>query len=183
MEYYLRMSYDLTEDERVQLNDLLDKCEPGHLPPEIFEKVGRICVYSAVELIPLRRSEGGIEVLLLRRPADDITWPNMLHTPGTILRPDDTSLESALRRLITSELPSILLSPPEFIGVHMVQTRRGTGLTIEFIAEVTGAADMGEFFNIDSLPAEIVAHQIPMIRRAANYHTGRAQAAPALTTI
>lgn len=156
----------MTELEIRTLVELLSKCEAGNLPPEVFEAVARVAVYSAIEFIPLRLKNGNIEVLLLERDNDDIMWPQMLHTPGTVLRPTDVSIENAFDRLFSDELIGLSTKHPEFIGLHMGRNRRGTCLLLEHIVEVTSEPKVGSFYDVNNLPDKFIAEQLDSLRRA-----------------
>lgn len=165
----------LERAEADQLVALLGKCTPGNLPPDVFEAVGRVSVYPAVELIPVRMTERGVEVLLLQRPADDITWPSMMHTPGTILRPTDETIEGAMARLVSEELQgTTILEAPRFLRYRMYNHTRGKGLGLEHIV-VVGESTDGEFYSVHDLPEALIAEQIPTI----NYIAGVYEASTA----
>jgi hypothetical protein len=164
----------LERAEADQLVALLGKCTPGNLPPDVFEAVGRVSVYPAVELVPVRMTENGIEVLLMQRPADDITWPSMLHTPGTILRPTDETVESAMARLVDEELQgTTILEPPRFLRYRMYNHTRGRGLGLEHIV-VVGESTDGEFYSVHDLPEALIAEQIPTINYVAEVYSAPA---------
>jgi hypothetical protein len=166
----------LERAEAEQLVALLGKCTPGNLPPDVFEAVGRVSVYPAVELIPVRMTEKGVEVLLFRRPADDITWPSMMHTPGTILRPTDETIEAAMSRLMSEELRgTTIIEPPRFLRYRMYDHARGRGLGLEHII-VVGESTDGEFYSVHDLPATLIAEQVPTINYVAGVYTASAAA-------
>lgn len=160
----------MKSSEAEQLVRLLGKCTPGNLPRDVFEAVGRVVVYPAVEIIPVRVKAGVVEVLLLRRPANDITWPSMMHTPGTILRPTDESISTAVARVITEELPNTtVIKEPQFMRTRMYNHKRGRGLGMEYIIEV-GDSNDGEFYPISNLPDDIISEQVPTIKYIAGVY-------------
>ena len=160
----------LERAEADQLVALLGKYMPGNLPPDVFEAVGRVSVYPAVELVPVRMTENGIEVLLMQRPADDITWPSMMHTPGTILRPTDETIEGAMERLMNDELRgTAIVEPPRFLRHRMYNHTRGRGLGLEHIV-VVGESTDGEFYPVHSLPEALITEQIPTINHVAEVY-------------
>lgn len=146
--------------------ELLQKCKPGNLAPEIFEAIARVAVYPAVEFIPLRKNGNKIEVLLLERPENDLIWPSMLHTPGTILRPTDATIENAFSRLYEEELRGVSLSQPVFIGAHLSRNRRGTCLLLEHIVETQSEPTEGVFYDVENLPDKFIEAQKPSLERA-----------------
>jgi len=156
----------LSDKEISLLVELLNKCEPGNLSPEVFEAVARIAVYPAVEFIPLRKKEGRIEVLLLERSADDLIWPSMLHTPGTILRPTDNTMEAAFSRLFSDELSGLSTKTPVFIGAHLSRNSRGACILLEHIVEVISEPLDGAFYDVENLPSQFISEQVASLRRA-----------------
>ena len=148
------------------MKGLLDRCEPGNLPPTIFEAVARLAVYSAVEFIPLRKVDNRIEVLLFERPANDIVWPSMLHTPGTVLRPTDDSYEDAFARLYTDEIGTLEGTPPQFIGAQLSRNKRGACLLLEYVLNVESEPVHGRFYDVSNLPNGFIEEQRASLERA-----------------
>lgn len=156
--------------EITQAARTLARLEPGFLPFEIFLQVARLTTLSIVELVPLRFHEGAVEVLLLPRPADDPFWPGMVHNPGTIVRPTDQedTYASAFARIFADELPGLLpIGEPTEFESYLRQSKRGMENTRVFWVEVTGTSDSGTFYNISSLPSDLIAGQRSYILRAA----------------
>src|ERR1035437_7368922 len=122
---------NLNEDEQTQLIRLLSKCIPGKLSIGVFSAIARLTVSPAVEVIPLRQTEHGVEVLLIERSSRDPVWPLMLHTPGTILRPTDTTLDDGFKRIFNGELV-IDIEDTNFIGISFGNGMRGVGVGIEY---------------------------------------------------
>jgi hypothetical protein len=148
------------------LVSLLNECEPGALPPDVFEAVARVAVYPAVEFIPLRKVEDRIEVLLFERPVDDHVWPSKLHTPGTILRPTDITYQDAFNRLYEDELMMVETLKPIFLGAELSHNHRGRCMLLEHLVIVTGTPRLGRFYDIDHLPSEFIQEQYPSLLRA-----------------
>jgi len=157
----------LTEDEASNLVGLLKKCEPGKLPSNVFEAVAKVAVYPAIEFVLLRHTVEGIETLLFQRSPDDPVWPSLFHTPGTVLRPTDKSLEDAISRLSSDELGGVALSEKHFTGVHFNKYLRGNSIGIEYWLEVSGIPPKGRFYNINDLPQDFIAEQKDLLARAA----------------
>ncbi|MDB5166507.1 MAG: hypothetical protein JWM37_579 [Candidatus Saccharibacteria bacterium] len=150
---------------------VLNKLEPGYLPPEIFFAVARLCVLTTVEMVPLRMRNGRVEVLLTRRPADDPNWPDMLHVPGTILRPSDeeNNYHSAFDRIFQDELPGItVISRPQFLETRFHQVQRGRESALIHYVEVAGTTPEAEYYPVALLPPEIIDHQVSFIKSAAD---------------
>lgn len=150
----------------------LQKFEPGNLPPLLFEAVARIAVYPAVEFIPLRERNGRVEVLLFRRPDDDIQWPAMWHTPGTILRPTDQTYRDAFRRLLDEELLGTQVDEPVFIGAELSRNLRGRCVLLEHLLVVRGEPCAGEFFAVEDLPSGFIEDQRASLERAVLFFRG-----------
>ena len=161
----------MTDDEIQQTADLLKRFEPGFLPYPVFEQVARIVALPIVELIPLRRSGQGIEVLLIARPDDDALWPGLLHTPGTVVRATDFGLDRELwppfSRIIHDELQSTELSAPEYVGSTLNRSKRGVEQSQLYWVEVLGAPKVGKFYQIDNLPESLINSQVNFIHEAA----------------
>lgn len=140
------------------------------MPPEVFEAIGRVSVYPAIEFVILRNKGTATEVLLTRRSPDDITWPNMYHVPGTVLRPTDNSFEDAMSRLYVDELAGFELSSPQFVGAHFNHYARGTGVGFEYYASVMNEPTNGTFFNVTDLPDDLIVEQRAILQRALNVY-------------
>lgn len=144
----------------------LQEFEPGNLPPRLFEAVARIAVYPAVEFIPLRERDGRIEVLLFERPEDDLIWPSMLHTPGTILRPTDQTYQDAFNRLYREELMDLETDAPIFLGAELSHNHRGRCVLLEHLVVVAGEPTEGRFYDTKQLPDLFIEEQRPSLERA-----------------
>ncbi len=78
-------------EEIKQASDILARLDPGRLPLDIFIEVARLTVTPIIEVVPLRKNKDGkTEVLLTERDASDSIWAGMLHTPGTVIRANDS---------------------------------------------------------------------------------------------
>jgi hypothetical protein len=161
-------------DEQIsQTVDLLKKLEPGFLPYPIFEQFARLVVMPVVEIIPLRLQENGeVEVLLIDRGSEDPLWPNMLHTPGTIIRTDDMKVEEAhdwkaFQRLFHDELKDTEVGAPHYVGSIFHQSKRGAEQAQLYWVEVTGEPQVGGFYPVTKLPEKLIHSQTAFIRHAA----------------
>lgn len=174
-----RNKTSITKDEAEKLVRLIDKCQPGNLPSNVFESVAKVAVYPALEFVLLRYSRSEIETLLFRRAASDPVWPSLFHVPGTVLRPTDEDIQSAISRLIHEELsiPGLRFSKPVFTGVHINKYIRGTGLGIEYWVEVMDVDDVdGTFFNVNNLPMDFIQEQRGILDRAVSSYKAAKQA-------
>lgn len=148
----------------------LDQLQPGFLPSDIFYAISRLTVLTAAEMVPLRRrADGGFDVLLTRRPADDPYFANLMHCPGQIYRPGD-SLVSRPRQVIDAELPRTqILSDPVAIPDSYVYDY-GRGPVIERVHYVlVGDSGDGEFYDVDHLPYDLLQGHDHLIKMVLDY--------------
>ena len=157
---------DISTENNNFLVELLNKCEPGNLSHDVFEAVARVAVYPAVEFIPLRKKDGHIEVLLFERPDNDLIWPSMMHTPGTILRPTDATIDNAFNRLYKDELMNLPTDPPVFIGAYLSINSRGRCLLLEYLLKVQAEPKCGVFYKVSELPKTFIPEQQASLDRA-----------------
>jgi len=112
---------------------------------------------------------------MCRRPSDHPTWPSQIHTPGTVIRATDDSIDSVIQRLIEDELHGVETGPFVFVESLLHQSLRGAEFAQVYWVEVLGEPKIGKYYDVDSLPANIVTSQLPFINEAiehykANYH-------------
>lgn len=162
----------MTDDEIRQATELLKGLEPGFLPYPIFEQVARLVALPILELVPYRFKSGRIEILLLERSGNDRFWPNMLHTPGTVIRATDLneqthSLQAAFDRLVHDELGDVRLGPPMFIASLLHESKRGTEQAQVYCAELLEEPKVGRLFSVQDLPENLIAQQHDFIRQVA----------------
>ena len=150
----------------------LKKLPQGYIPEPIFNEVARIAALTAIEFVPLRKANDSIEVLLFRRASDDPFWPNMLHTPGTILRSEDISFEDAYSRLFNDELHSQPL-PVEFFGNEVILNNRGRTIIFKHLVDVTDVSTSGEFYSTQYLPDDLLPEHKEMINEAVGIFKGK----------
>lgn len=156
----------LSEQEIDRLVGLLSRLEPGFLPLSVFHAVARLVALPIVEVVPLRvKSAGGVEILLLRRPADDPVWPNQLHVPGTVVRASDEPgfFDDALARVLAQELDGTSTSSPVFVKSMLHMQARGMEAAQIFWVLVEGEPTEGTFYDADDLPEALVATQLDFI--------------------
>jgi len=150
----------------------LKKLPQGYIPEPIFNEVARIAALTAIEFVPLRKNNDSVEVLLFRRASDDPFWPNMLHTPGTILRAGDISFEDAYSRLFNDELHSQPL-PVKFFGNEVILNNRGRTIIFKHFVDVTDVSTSGEFYNTQYLPDDLLPEHKEMINEAVGLFKGK----------
>lgn len=161
----------MNEEDIKQLTQLLSKLDPGFLPYSIFEQIARIITLPAIEFVPLRLSNGQVEVLLIPRPDNDAHWPGMLHTPGTVIRATDINDQEdnskTFDRLIHDELKDTDISAPHYVETVLNSSKRGTTQAQIYWVEVLGEPAVGDFYDLDNLPDAFIKLQEKFIREAA----------------
>ncbi len=163
----LKKESQLTLEEIETTTTLLKKLEPGLLPEPIFIALSRLVVMVAVEFLVLRKTDAGVEILLTQRPDDDPIWPSKWHSPGTIIRPTDSSLQSCFDRLYKDELGGMDPLSPRPVGISYGTGDRGTGLTMEYVLDASDIdVPTGRFFSLHTLPENCIQEQLPMWKRA-----------------
>jgi ADP-ribose pyrophosphatase YjhB (NUDIX family) len=158
----------LSREEELQLISLLKRTKMP-VSYDLF-----LAIMSSFPSIPVElavfNKEG--EILLFNRIDDEFDG---YHSPGTVLRNDDT-VEVALKRLIEGELKGLRLTEPISLGWH--ENIKGSGYfqnptrheislihVCEAIRKYNGE---GEFFSLDKLPKNMVPHHrklVPEIAR------------------
>lgn len=158
----------LSQSEQKQLVNLLRKLDPGYYPIEIFWEFCRLNKLTSIEILPFVMRDGKpYKILLTNRGEKDRFWKNMYHYTGCVVRANDT-LEDSIKRVLNDELSSVkLVSSPKFLFVNFSDNNpRGKSLGLIYYMEVEEYSKVGEFFDIDSLPENIVTEQINVIKKA-----------------
>lgn len=160
----------MTDDEIRQAIELLKKLQPGFLPYPIFEQAARLLALPILELVPYRFVDERIEILLLERPSDDRFWPNLLHTPGTVIRATDLDernhgLQMAFERLVRDELAGLQLGPPTFVASLLHESKRGVEQAQVYCAELLEEPKVGKLFAVQELPTNLIAGQHDFIEK------------------
>jgi hypothetical protein len=170
------MDHEISSERMVV--DWLKRLIPGKLPYEIFLQIARLSVSAIVELVPLMGTSSGVQVLLTRRPDDDRYWPGMLHTPGTVIRPDDVSYEYALQRILTDELFGVeIIGAPVFCKNILHRVARGTESAAIYYVELTSRPSLGSMHDVDHLPDNVIDTQLEMIKWTAEWFSSRGNSA------
>jgi hypothetical protein len=160
----------MTEAEQKQLLSLLEKLEPGFYPIEIFWQFARLSTMPTIEFVPFRYIGESLEVLLLPRADDDKFWPGMMHIPGCVIRPNDTR-DDVFARIMHDELLDVSLGEPTFVATHVRKTTRGNEHAEIYCAEVLGEPKVGKFYDVQSLPENIIDVYRNLIAEAAKVFT------------
>lgn len=152
-------------NEVVRVAEFLKSLKPGNLPLPIFIEVARLTVTPIVEIVPLRKVSGIIEVLLIRREENDPVWPGLLHTPGTVIRASDIENDfgDSFKRILEGELHNTSTGKPKFVKNLLHKVKRGMESSQIYWVEVLGPPLVGQFYPVDSLPIEMVDTQKELI--------------------
>ena len=152
-----------------QLKNLLSQLEPGYLPEPIFLEFTRLSVTPICELVPLRKTSAGeIEVLLCRRPSSDQHLPDMLHTPGTVLRStDDDDLEQPLSRAFEEIHRDYKKYEVKKSGVIFHAVKRGKELAIIFSTIIQVVQEQDIWMPLSQIEKQVVDTQVNFITEAA----------------
>jgi hypothetical protein len=163
----------ITKEELNTVTDILSKLQPGVLPFPIFHAITRLVATPIIEIVPLRRNEkGGIDILLMKRDANDPVWPGQLHVPGTVVRASDTegSFSDAFSRILSKELSGFTTSTPVFVKNIIHNSGRGMEVSQIYWVEVSDSNDNADkFYDTDSYPNELVQSQLDFIPDAVQY--------------
>ena len=159
----------MDKSEEKQLVELLSRLEPGFLPYDIFVQLARLATLPIIEFVPLRLNEKGeTEVLLLERSKFDEIWPGEVHTPGTVIRPTDSTGEiyKAFERIRKDELMGTKVSDGHFVGTLLHPSKRGMEHAQIFWVEVIDEAKVGKFYPARNLPDNLIESQKEFISQA-----------------
>lgn len=162
---------ELTAAEIRQTVRLLSKLQPGFLPLDIFLGIARLVVTPTVEVFSFRCRDNRLEILLTQRDSNDLYWPGMYHSPGSVIRATDEIGEfgqlSAYGRIFGDELQASQGEMlPRFWRVSLRQVERGVELAQEYILFVPEDFDHGSFYPVFNLPEPMIEHHRTMIGEA-----------------
>ncbi len=165
----------LSAEEIKQTAENLRRLPKGFLPFEVFNAVAEKVTTPTIDVVPLRISNGRMEVFMLRRPGDDPYWPGQWHVPGTVLRSTDKAgdFSSGLDRLFKSkdetEGTITPTSAPKYVTTKFWDVARGRELdTVHYVpVEATSDQLPGQFFPVDELPDDTIEHHKIIIQEAA----------------
>lgn len=148
----------LNSAEEKQLVKLLRKIEPGFYPLDVFWEFQRLTKQTAVEIIPLVKTEEEIKIYMIQRESDDKFWPSLWHTPGCIIRPTD-KIETAINRVLEEELNSPqLIIKPTYVDTIAGDSPRGDflGYLMYTLMKTEPKVKNGRSFALDSIPDNII---------------------------
>lgn len=159
----------MNRNEELQLCSLLRSLPQEILPFDIFLEIARLVVLPIIELVCLRRRDEIIEILLLQRSPGDPLWPNALHSPGSVLRIYDNSFDDAISRMLQEELAELKISKPVFVKNLFNVNERGKESAQIYLAKVLEDPKVGQFYNVEELPPNVMLSQIKFIEEAVKY--------------
>ena len=162
-----------SEEKIAELVAHLAELTPGYYPGPIFQQFSRLTVNPIIEIVPLRkRPDSQLEVLLLERDVDDPIFPGELHTPGTVIRPSDSSgsFKDAFERILEDELSGLKTKPPVFVQNIFHHSGRGMESSQIFWTEVLEEPKVGRFYEVDRLPERLMASQLDFIPIAIDHY-------------
>jgi hypothetical protein len=160
----------LTREQDGQLAELLSKWNGGRISDLVFPSVARLTPQPCVEVVVFRKGGGGLETLLIPRPATDTVWPGMYHNPGQALRLSDYYREDGdpvngpFQRIQRGELQAEFAERPIFVGNDFRMTLRGAEVAIVHFARLkTGTVDRDSYVwcPVEELAnkADFIQHQ------------------------
>ncbi|TSC96826.1 MAG: hypothetical protein Athens071426_138 [Parcubacteria group bacterium Athens0714_26] len=162
------------------------------LPADVFHAVERITALTAIETVFLKKNQDKIEVLLLSRPglSEDPYYGDKLNSPGSMLRGSDAPLfvealglcdqevmeetaiyEKPFRRILKCELGIKQFgAKPKFVGTMLYLTSRGLEHVVIFLCVARKEdSPRGAWYNVESLPKNLVEHHHLLIKKATDY--------------
>lgn len=158
---------NLNVNQISKIKKLLSNQSSGYLPYQLLIEFSKFMVVPIIEVIPLcKNMDGEIKILLLKRSSDDPFWPNKLHTPGTIVRVNDLSLNDAFDR-IKNEIGTTTTNPPTFFQNYYRASERSKEAAMCYWIELNEHEKTnGEWYRSNNLPPDIVRNQIALIQKA-----------------
>lgn len=167
----------LTLEEDQQLADLLAKWQGGRLSTPVFTELARIIPQPIVEVVLFRMNDDVLETLLIPRPANDIVWPGMYHTPGAalrradFLREDQVPLNGVFERIQKGELNNDFSYMPFFAGRLYRMAERGPEVAEVYFTELPEDSYEEDhvWYPVDQLSEnpQFIQHQLSHVLLAA----------------
>ena len=128
----------------------LIKFKPGLVPLEVFNQIARLTVVPVIELILVSNGQ----VLLLKRPDDDIYWAGQFCLPGKILTLSGSDSIDDYAQSFVTQLGSDIQGEVKFCGLKFCHTNRGDELAIVYILETTSLLNINNGYptNLNNIP-------------------------------
>lgn len=152
----------LSENEWTEWTKLTKRIKfiDGKIPEEAFYAFCEAFVTAVIDLIPYRRLNNEVEILLIYRKDK---YYDGFHIPGSVIVPGKTSKET-LNSVIDVELgKDSLVSKIDFVGI--IDSMKGEGLDLDkrgqdlkllYVCKVDGEVMEGEWFTKNNLPKNII---------------------------
>lgn len=119
-------------------------------------------------VVPLLKREGRTLALLHRRDQNDLSYPAMLNTPGTVIRASDENLPAVYDRLVAKEMVGLTVKRgPIFVGNVYDQIVRGREVSLIHWVELDVSLVSKELYDVHGLPDYVVPTDRPRIQMAA----------------
>lgn len=174
------ISDSLNFEEDSQLVHLLTKCTGKTYSQKVFIELTRLTPQTVIEVVILRMHNNVIETLLIPRPADDIIWSGMSHTPGSPLRNVDfevsaTNPASHAFKRIEKEVKVPFVKTPILAEMLFRQGDRGNEAVIVYITELSSQCTIPNtsyWVPIDKLDKDkkFIQSQLDHVKLAANFY-------------
>jgi hypothetical protein len=162
-----------TPDHR-ELCRLLGQLTPGLLPRDVFQAIARLMVTTTFVVVPLAQRQGRTYVLLHRRAPDDLSYPAMLDTPGTVIRATDETLSAVYERLLGAELPALSIKQgPVFVSYVYDLIVRGREVSLIHWIELGDEVERNDLFDVEDLPVDLVPTDRARVAIAADHFRSR----------
>lgn len=164
------VSFKLNDTEIEQCTDLLSRLDPGYLPFSLFLQVYRLTPAPVLQIVFIRPTKKGPEVLLLQRPDDDVLWPSLWHNPGTVFRANDT-FDRAKLRLLNDELGGTEITKDlVFVGNIFNHSDRGLEIVQTYWVAITGPVKKGVFWPEGGLPEQSIESDMVITKKALEHY-------------
>jgi hypothetical protein len=161
----------LTEDQLGVVGPALDSVDSRRpYGPRTFKKLARLIPPTTLQPIWLRVIEGDLCVWLRRRGSHE-TYPGQLSAPSFAMLGDEDFKELA-ERIRARFFASEPFAKDRLVGVYDPSDQNGRFIHIvrlvDFFSDFEGDKGTGgEWYPVDKLPDDVVAHHVGMIQDAA----------------
>jgi len=142
------------------------------LPLPIFLEIYKLIVPATIEIVPFYQDKKTLKILLVKRPKNDPTWPNLYHLPGTVVRQSDkiNSFNNPFKRILGGELKNTkTIGNPVLIKPLFRNLGRGKEITLLHWVLIKNKPTIGKLFEINHLPENMIKQQIKYIEMAVKY--------------
>jgi hypothetical protein len=169
---------DYPSDEEIGTAvDVIHRLPRGYLPYPLFIAITAKIVTPTLELAIIDGGSGKLQVLLVKRPDDDLYWPGQWHVPGTVIRSTDTEggFNSCFTRILDEELSGLVtINQPKRTSIEFWEVERGRELDQLFYSELISSQKLSEniqFFPFDRLPKNLMRHHREVLHKIKQGYT------------